>query len=154
MKEMSDDFSKKLIFGKYKIIKNKGKSICSTVFSGINIINKKYVFLKVQDKNQKYGTLEKEAFYLIRLKGIGIPNIISYGFSGKYNILIEELLGNSLEQLFKENRNRPKRIRLKDMIMAGIQIIERLEFIHSKYIIHLDIKPNNFLVGKSNSSLI
>ena len=110
--------------------------------------------MKVQNKKQKYGTLEKEAYYLIHLKGIGIPKIISYGFSGKYNILIEELLGKSLEQLFKENSNKPKRIRLKDMIMAGIQIIERLEFIHSKYIIHLDIKPNNFLVGKSNSSLI
>ena len=154
MKEIRENLSNKLIFGKYKILKSEGKSICSSVFSGINIINKEYVILKIQDKKQKYGNLEKEVYYLFQLKGKVIPKVISYGFSGNYNILIEELLGKSLEQLFQENRNKPKIIRLKDMIMAGIQIIDRLENIHSKNIIHLDIKPNNFLVGKSNSSLI
>ena len=98
--------------------------------------------------------LEKEAYYLYLLKGFGIPKIISYGFSGNYNILIEELLGKSLEQLFQENKNKHKIIRLKDMVMAGIQIIERLEFIHSKNIIHMDIKPNNFVVGNPDSSVI
>ena len=135
MKEITNHFSNKLIFGKYKIIKNEGQSICSTVFSGINIMEKNYVFLKFQDKNQLFKTLEKEAYYLLKLKGIGIPKIISDGYSGKYNILVEELLGKSLEQLFQENRNKSKRIRLKDTIMAGIQIIDRLEFIHSKYIV-------------------
>ena len=64
--------------------------------------------MKIQDKKQKYGNLEKEVYYLIQLKGKGIPKVISYGFSGNYNILIEELLGKSLEQLFQENRNKPK----------------------------------------------
>ena len=40
------------------------------------------------------------------------------------------------------------------MIMVSIQLIERIQFIHSKYLLHLDIKPNNFLIGNPDSSLI
>jgi serine/threonine protein kinase len=38
--------------------------------------------------------------------------------------------------------------------MVAIQIIDRIQFIHSKNIVHQDIKPENFLVGNPNSSII
>ena len=38
--------------------------------------------------------------------------------------------------------------------MVGIQIIDRLEFIHNKNIIHRDIKPDNFVIGIENKSHI
>ena len=38
--------------------------------------------------------------------------------------------------------------------MIAIQIIERLEYIHSKNFIHRDIKPHNFLVSPKNEGLI
>ena len=109
--------------------------------------------MKIQEKSKKIESLEKEAYYLFQLKGgEGIPKIISFGYSGKYEILIEQLLGKSLLDLFKGNNN--KKSRLKDMIMVSIQLIERIQFIHSKYLLHLDIKPNNFLIGNPDSSLI
>ena len=154
MKVFSDDFSNKIIFGKYKIFKRIGIGIYSNVFSGIIINNLEQIAFKIQEKRELFGQLEKEAFFLLHLKGVGIPKIISYGFSGNYRVLIEELLGKTLEQLFQENKNKSKIIRLKDMLMAAIQIIDRFEFIHSKDIIHLDIKPNNFLVGNPDSSII
>ena len=43
---------------------------------------------------------------------------------------------------------------MKDMCMVAIQIMDRIKFIHSKNIIHQDIKPENFLVGNPNTSLI
>ena len=32
--------------------------------------------------------------------------------------------------------------------MLGIQMLARIEYIHSKYILHRDIKPDNFVVGQ------
>ena len=149
-----NDLINNIIFRKFKILKIIEKGNYSKVFLGNNLINNKFVALKFQEKKQLPECLEKEAYYLFQLKGIGIPKILSYGHYGKYNVLIEELLGKSLEQLFKENQKESKIIKLKDMLMTGIQILDRLKFIHSKCILHLDIKPNNFLVGNPDSSII
>ena len=91
---------------------------------------------------------------MFQLKGIGIPKIISYGHYGPYNILVEELLGKTLRELFIENKNQQNIIRLKDWAMTGIQLIERIKFIHSNYLLHLDIKPENCLIGTTDMSLI
>ena len=156
MDKIENKFLNKLIFGKYKINKKIGIGTNSIIFSGTNINNQELVAIKIQEKCLAYlnENIEKEAYYLLELKGYGIPKIISFGHSGKYNILIEELLGKSLEYLFKLNKNKEPNIKLKDMIITGIQLIDRIEYIHSKNLLHLDIKPSNFLVGYKDPFLI
>ena len=62
-----------------------------------------------------------------------------------------ELLGKSLEDIFQSQQ---KKFTLKTVCMVGIQMLDRLEFIHSKNIIHRDIKPDNFVLGLDNKSHI
>ena len=62
-----------------------------------------------------------------------------------------ELLGKSLEELFQE---RQKKFSIKTVCMVGIQMLDRLEFMHNKNIIHRDIKPDNFVVGLDDKSHI
>ena len=154
MNIIENEFLNKTIFRKYKILKLEGKGAFSAVFSAKNIINNQLVAIKVQNKIYNIGNLEKEAYYLFQLKGIGIPKYITYGNYWNYYILVEELLGKTIGELFKQNINKSNIIRLKDLAMSAIQLIDRIQFIHSNYLLHLDIKPSNFLFGKSDNSLI
>lgn len=62
-----------------------------------------------------------------------------------------ELLGPSLENLFQKYN---KIFSLKTACMLGIQMVDRIEYIHSRKILHRDIKPDNFVIGRGNRSHI
>jgi len=62
-----------------------------------------------------------------------------------------ELLGKSLEDVFQQQQ---KKFSIKTVCMIGIQMIDRLEFVHNRNIIHRDIKPDNFVLGLDNKSHI
>jgi serine/threonine protein kinase len=75
----------------------------------------------------------------------------TFGYNTQYNILIMELLGPSLENLFQKLN---KKFSLKTACMLGIQMVDRIEYIHSRKILHRDIKPDNFVMGRGNHSHI
>ena len=95
--------------------------------------------------------LGNESFWLSLLKGFGIPKLYSYGYNSNYDLIIMELLGQSLNDLFKLKN---KKFSLKTTCMLGIQMIDRIEYIHSLKVIHTNLKPNSFLLGKNSKSHI
>ena len=147
------NFLKMRIFNKFQIIRIIAITSLSTVYLAKCLKEKnKYVAIKIQAINSLISELEREAYFQYYLRGIGIPKVISFGKIGKFNILVQTLLGKTIDKLFKVNNNFESK--MKDMCMAAIQIIDRIQFIHSKNIVHQDIKPENFLVGNPDTSLI
>ena len=146
----------RLFFNKYKIKKLVYKTNLSSIYEGINIKDNEPVAIKLEKNTSKMNLLESEAFFLFYLRGYGIPKIITYGKSGFLKVLVEELLGSSIHSLW-ESKKRYKidsKLLIKDICMLALQGIERLEYIHSKNIVHRDIKPLNFLIGKNNPETI
>ena len=142
-------FKSKLIFGKYSIKYLISKGSFGEVYFGTNIIDGKNYALKTEERSIEESVLKHECYILLNLKGPGIPSVISYGVSGKYNILVENLLGKSIQDIWEAKK---RKFNLKDTCVFAIQAISRLEYVHSKNYIHRDIKPSNFLVGNPDNS--
>ena len=142
----------KYIFKKYKAIKKIGYGSFGNIYYVIRLQDKECFAMKTEKRSPKKNNLEIESFNLFRIQGgLGIPKLISYGHTKNYNILIETLLDKSLHTLFiLHNRE----CSIIDVCLIGIQIIERLQWIHSKDLIYRDIKPENFLIGINDPNVI
>ena len=143
---------KNLFFNKYKIKKLIYSSDFASVYQGINEKQNIPVAIKLEKRNAQKNLLESEAFLLMILRGYGIPKIITYGHHGLYNVLIEEMLGKSLGYIYDSIWS--AKFKMKDICMIALQCLDRLEYIHSKFVIHRDIKPQNFVIGRSDPNTI
>jgi len=114
----------KIFFSKYKPEKKIGEGSFGKIYSAININSNENFALKMEMREGGQNLLESEAYVLCYLKGFGIPSVKSYGFSGDHNILVMELLGKSLEDLFQDNGGK---FSLKTVCMLADQMVSSFE---------------------------
>ena len=142
------DFINCILFSKYKIIKKIAIGNFSHIYQAINSKGDNFC-CKIESIKAPQLLLEKESKIMDYLRGNNVPNIKLYGRSGEYNVLIMDLLGKSLDYYIRKIG----KFSLKTTVMLAYQMLDILEYIHVRHIIHRDIKPGNFLMGLGKSSL-
>jgi serine/threonine protein kinase len=141
-----DPMLNRKFFSKFRTIKKLGEGSFGKVYKAE--YNNEYFALKFENKTKGQSLLENEAAIMTYLKGPNIPAIKSYGYSGDYNILVMQLMDKSLEDIF----NKRKKFSVKTTCMLGYQMLNVLQYIHDRHIIHRDIKPDNFVMGANENN--
>uniref|UniRef100_A0A0D9VEU2 non-specific serine/threonine protein kinase n=1 Tax=Leersia perrieri TaxID=77586 RepID=A0A0D9VEU2_9ORYZ len=135
----------RIVGGKYKLGRKIGSGSFGEIYLATHVDTYEIVAVKIESSKTNHPQLLYEAkLYNALQGGTGIANIKWCGIDGEDNVLVIDLLGPSLEDLFVYCG---RRFSLKTVLMLADQMITRVEFMHSKGYLHRDIKPDNFLMG-------
>lgn len=140
-----------IIGRKYKITNKIGSGSFGVVYKGINIRSNEFVAIKIESLGGKSKLLKNEAKICRHLTPCkGISSVRYYGLDQENSYAVFDLLGVSLDTYM----DRLKKFSLRTACKLGMQMIQRIEYIHKKGILHRDIKPDNFLMGKEDVNLL
>ncbi|GMG48541.1 unnamed protein product [Ambrosiozyma monospora] len=130
----------------YKIGKKIGEGSFGVIFEGTNLINGIPVAIKFEPRKTEAPQLRDEYRTYKHLNGVkGIPSAFYFGQEGLHNILVIDLLGPSLEDLFDWCG---RKFTVKTVVQVSVQMISLIQFVHEHDLIYRDIKPDNFLIGR------
>ena len=137
------------MLGNYKIIEQIGNGSFGIIFKGIHSTTKTFVAIKRGEKNKTSFINEiKICNHLSNIKGI--YKLRWYGSDTNFNYIIFDLLGNSLTYYIKKY----KKLKLSTIKILSKQIINIISHVHSRGILHRDIKSDNFMMGYKDSDQI
>ncbi|KAK9747649.1 hypothetical protein RND81_02G005600 [Saponaria officinalis] len=134
-----------ILGGKFRMGRKIGSGSFGELFLGVNVQTGEEVAIKMESVKTKHPQLHYESkLYLLLQGGTGVPHLKWFGVEGEHNVMVIDLLGPSLEDLFNYCN---RRLSLKSVLMLADQLINRVEYMHTKGFLHRDIKPDNFLMG-------
>ena len=138
-----------MLANKYKLLEKLSQGSFGKVFKAENIRTGEIVAIKTEVKSKEQKSLKMEAkIYQYLANTDGIPQLKWFGATNNVNYLVTNLLEHSVTSLVKEYG----RLSIKTVLLLGTQMIERLEILHGHYLIHRDIKPDNFMINISDKT--
>lgn len=138
--------------GIYCLGRNLGSGSFGDIYFAVNAQTGEELAVKLESTKSQHPMLMYEAKLLKHIQGVpGIASVYYCDVEGDYNVMVMDLLGPSLENLFNVCH---RKLSLKTVLMVADQMLYRIEYLHSKNFIHRDIKPDNFLIGNGKKSNI
>ncbi|KAJ3510487.1 hypothetical protein NLJ89_g4646 [Agrocybe chaxingu] len=134
-----------IVGGHYRVGKKIGEGSFGVVFEGAKVTTNQPVAIKFEPRKSDAPQLRDEFRSYRTMNGTpGVPQVYYFGQEGLHNILVIDLLGPNLEDLFDMCG---RKFTIKTVCLAAKQMVTRVQAIHEKSLIYRDIKPDNFLIG-------
>ncbi|KAI9259088.1 kinase-like domain-containing protein [Sporodiniella umbellata] len=139
----------KMIGKDYRVGKKIGEGSFGVIHEGIHLRHQAAVAMKFESLGCEVPQLKDEYKVYMLLSGTeGIPNVYYYGEEATHRVLIMDILGPSLEDMFDVCE---RRFSVKTVALLALKMISILESVHNKGLLFRDIKPDNFLLGRPGS---
>lgn len=139
----------KIVNSKYRITRKIGAGSFGEVYEGIGNRDK-LVAIKFEDQSSAHPQLRHEyKVYRELINCHGFCSVHYFGTQDHWDVMVMDLMGPSLENLFNKCK---RRFSLKTVLQIADQMLERIETMHRRLLIHRDIKPDNFVVGTNEQS--
>lgn len=136
--------SSSLVNNKYRITRRIGGGSFGEIYLGVGPSGEK-VAVKFEKHGSRCPQLRHEyKVYREVASCHGFCSVHHFGAQDNYNVMVMDLLGPSLEDLFNQCG---RRFSLKTCLQIADQMLERVDTFHSRHLIHRDIKPANFVIG-------
>jgi len=132
--------------GRFAFGKKIGAGSFGSVYYGLDTKENVEVAIKVESASVKTPQLQYESkLYQVLGAGRGFPSMYWFGQESGCNILVLDLMGPSLQDLFNFIGSG---FSLSTVLQIGHQIFDIIEYVHSCNFIHRDLKPANILIGR------
>ncbi|KAN0123305.1 Protein kinase-like domain containing protein [Russula decolorans] len=132
--------------GNYLLGQQLGSGVSGATFRATNIHTGQVIALKVQPKDIPYPSNPHERkIYPLLQGGIGMPTLWASGLWGRWDYLAMDLLGSSLDRLYRKSGKNV--MDMRSACSIAIQLITRLEFMHSRGVLHRDVQLGNCVIG-------
>lgn len=103
--------------------------------------------LPMRELSKKF---QEEADFLAMLEGAAAaPTLRAHAEVGGFAVIVMDLLGQSVWDLFTGCKGQFSSM---TVLLLADQMITRLEEVHSVGIVHRDVKPDNFLMGRGSKA--
>ena len=139
-----------MIANKYKLLAKLSQGSFGQVYKAENIRTGDLVAIKIEPKSGDNKSLKAEAkIYQYLAKLDGFPQLKWYGSTDKVTYLVTDLLDHSISDLVKKGG----RLEMEIILLLGKQMIQRLQVLHNYFLLHRDIKPQNFMLNVTTNKL-
>jgi serine/threonine protein kinase len=125
-----------------------GEGAFGTVYRALCTETEQEVAVKCERENpQDPGRPERESEILKLLgseRSQGFAAHYHFAQEGPCNVIVMELLGKGLDEMLERSH---RIFQVKTTVLIAQQMLQRLEYLHSKGVVHQDMKPDNCALG-------
>ncbi|KAI8904193.1 serine/threonine protein kinase Cki1 [Powellomyces hirtus] len=135
-----------IVGGHFKVGKKIGEGSFGIIYEGTNLKANTPVAIKFEPRKAETPQLRDEyRTYKILAGQAGVPQCYYFGQEGLHSVLVIDLLGPSLEDVFDLCG---RQFSLKTVCMMAKRMIKLIQVVHENNLVYRDIKPDNFLIGR------
>ncbi len=146
--------------GRYRIEELLGQGGMSSVYRAVDpnlrrVVAVKMIHPHLSNNEEFVRRFEEEASSVAQLRH---PNIIQvYDFNhdqGLYYMVMEFVLGETLQQRMKRLSANQRRLPYSEIIRYIIDVCEAVDYAHKRQMIHRDIKPANIMLDVNGHAIL